>query len=59
MNEKTKISLKIVFILFYYLYFTTFYKVDAINTFLTIVVRTLVNTGSFGYYNLSNYICNC
>jgi hypothetical protein len=43
MNEKTKIPLKVVFVLFYYLNFTIFYKVDAINTSLTIVLKILVN----------------
>jgi hypothetical protein len=43
MNEKTKISLKVVFVLFYYLNFTISYKMDAINVSLTIALRTLVN----------------
>ena len=43
MNEKTKIPLKVVFVLFSYLNFTIFYKVEAIKTSLTIALRALVN----------------
>ena len=43
MNKKTKISLKIIFILFYYLNFTISYKVNIINASLTIVLRAFVN----------------